>query len=194
MSRKEQKQPDSTSVLLCVVIVCLAILVSYLSRHTGLPWWAAAALIAIPTVTLYRFASRKINPPEIYIPREKKPIVINTQADLDAFYQKHHLAREIKTEVVGVTYPNHEHVSRQALIPKCHKGDPVSIVFYRYYGEPAYFVFAECGEIGNLNRKLAAELYKKYGRRTIFRAEIDSVTGGDRGYYYGCNICIEVYV
>lgn len=194
MANRNNRQPDKASTILCVILICLAVLATYLSRRTGLPWWAAAVLVCVPTIVLYRAVSRKVNPPEIYIPREKKPIVITTQAELDAFKKDHRLVREQKTRVVGVTYPNHEHVSRQALIPKCHKGDPVSIVFYRYYGEPAYFVVAKCGEIGNLNRKLAAELYAEYGRRAIFHAEIDAVTGGDGGYDYGCNIRFQVYI
>lgn len=194
MAKRKTRRSTLTSALVLGIVGALAILAGYIARATGLPFWGAAILVVIPTAAIYFFVWRVNNPPEYYIPRLGKPTIMNTQAEMDEFYQQHQLMDTIDTKVVGVTYPNHHHVSRQALIPHCHKGDPVMLQFYRYYGNPAYFVVADCGEIGNLNKNLAAELYAKYGKRAIFRAEITSVTGGDIGYNYGCNIRIQVYV
>lgn len=179
--------------------------------------WGALALIFLAPVLLYLFvrlvaflllrlaqkldesadpenAGTLAEPPEYDIPPQEPPLVIKTQKDLDRFCRTHRRMETICTKVVGVTYPNHEHVSRQALLPCCHSGDPVSIVPYRYQGEPAYFVVADCGEIGNLNKSLAAKLYTKYGDEAIFMAAIDEITGGYNGLSYGCSIIIHVYM
>lgn len=132
--------------------------------------------------------------PEYDIPPWETPIAVNTPEELEQFLREHRLAETIPTKVVGVTYPNHDGIDRQLLLSRCHRGDPLTIVFYRYRGEPAYFVYAPCGEIGNLNRDLAADLYADYGDSAIFNAEITEVTGGYSGRSYGCNIRIKVYV
>lgn len=134
------------------------------------------------------------DPPEYDIPPQEPSIIINTAADLAKFQREHQLMETIPTKVVGVTYHNHEGTDRQHLLSLCHRGDPLTIVFYRYRGEPAYFVYAPCGEIGNLNRDLAADLYADYGDSAIFNAEITEVTGGYSGKSYGCNIRIDVYI
>lgn len=204
-------------LFLWLLVVSIPLMViSYIADWLHVSVWVAIALIFLSPVLLYLFFrlvlllfrrlaksafpkasaafSRLITPPEYDIPVQEPPLVIQTQEDLNEFYRKHQLMETLHTKVVGVTYPNHEHVSRQALLPKCHNGDPVSIVFYRYCGEPAYFVVAKCGEIGNLNKSLATKLYTKYGDDAIFWAEIEEITGGYSGLSYGCNILIHVFV
>lgn len=201
---------------LMLVSAVLAVL-SSIADWLHITVWGALALVFLAPVLLYLFVllvafllrrlADKIDrttesensgsltaPPEYDIPPQEPPLVIKTQEDLDRFYRTHRRAETLCTKVVGVTYPNHEHISRQALLPCCHSGDPVSIVFYRYQGEPAYFVVADCGEIGNLNKSLAAKLYTKYGDDAIFMAEINEITGGYNGLSYGCSIILHVYL
>lgn len=208
--------------LLAISVPVIAI--TYVSKWLRVSVWAAIVLIFLAPVLLYLFvrlvqlllrrlsaqpkaASAKSTvassrpatqpdeePPEYDIPPQEPSIIINTAADFAKFQREHQLMETIPTKVVGVTYHNHEGTDRQLLLPRCHRGDPLTIVFYRYRGEPAYFVYAPCGEIGNLNRGLAADLYADYGDSAIFNAEITEVTGGDSGRNYGCNIRIDVYV
>lgn len=211
-------------VLGLLVISVPVIAITYVSKWLRVSVWAAIVLIFLAPVLLYLFVRlvqlllRRLSaqpkaapakstvasshpatqpdeePPEYDIPPQEPSIIINTEADFAKFQREHQLMETIPTKVVGVTYHNHEGTDRQLLLPRCHRGDPLTIVFYRYRGEPAYFVYAPCGEIGNLNRDLAADLYADYGDSAIFNAEITEVTGGDSGRNYGCNIRIDVYV
>lgn len=204
------------SLWLMLVSAVLAVL-GAIADWLHITVWGAIALIFLAPVLLYLFVrlvaflllrlAQKLDesadsensgtlaePPEYDIPPQEPPLVIETREELAQFCRTHRRMETFFTKVVGVTYPNHEHVSRQALLPHCHSGDPVSIVPYRYQGEPAYFVVADCGEIGNLNKSLAAKLYTKYGDEAIFMAEINEITGGYNGLSYGCSIIIHVYM
>lgn len=195
------------SVWAAIVLIFLAPVLLYLffrlvqlflrclaQRPKTAPAPAAAKNTIVPRRSAAQLAPPDEEPPEYDVPALEAPIAINIPEELEQFRREHRLMESIPTKVVGVTYPNHDGIDRQLLLPRCHRGDPLTIIFYRYRGEPAYFVYAPCGEIGNLNRDLAADLYADYGDSAIFNAEITEVTGGDSGRNYGCNIRIDVYV
>lgn len=182
-------------VLLYLFVRLLQLLLRRLAQRpkaTAAP--ASTKNVIVPRQPVAQPAPPDEEPPEYDIPAWEVPIAINTPEELEQFRREHRLMESIPTKVVGVTYPNHDGIDRQLLLSRCHRGDPLTIVFYRYRGEPAYFVYAPCGEIGNLNRDLAADLYADYGDSAIFNAEITEVTGGDSGRNYGCNIRIDVYI
>lgn len=121
------------------------------------------------------------------------PIVITSEDELSRFIQEHPLLEEFYTKVVGVTYSNDDGSSRQPILAKCHKGDYITLESFRYQGEPAYAVFTEHGQIGNLSASLAKRLETDYGDDFIASGTISEVTGGSGGLYYGCNIIIRIY-
>ena len=121
------------------------------------------------------------------------PIVIATKEELSNFIQEHTLLDEFYTKVVGVTYPNHDGSSRQSILAKCRKGDYIILESFHYQGEPAYAVFTEHGQIGNLSSSLAKNLEIEYRDDIIFSSTISEVTGGHDGLNFGCNIRIRIY-
>lgn len=121
------------------------------------------------------------------------PIVITTEDELSRFIQEHPLLDEFYTKVVGVTYPNDDGSIRQAILAQCHKGDYITLESFRYQGEPAYAVFTEHGQIGNLSASLAKKLDTDYSDDFIASGTISEITGGSGGLYYGCNIFIRIY-
>ena len=121
------------------------------------------------------------------------PIVITTEEELSRFTQEHPQLDEFYTKVVGVTYPNDDGSSRQAILSNCRRGDYITLEFYRYRGRPAYAVFTEHGQIGNLSANLAESLTTEYGSDFFVSGFICQITGGSGGLYYGCNIFIRIY-
>lgn len=121
------------------------------------------------------------------------PIVISTEDELLSFIQEHPLLEEIRTKVVGVSFPNDDGSSRQAILSNCRRGDYITLESYRFHGQRAYAVFTEHGQIGNLSANLAKRLEREYSDDFIASGTISSITGGSGGLYYGCNIFLRIY-
>ena len=117
-----------------------------------------------------------------------------TIEDAKSFFKTHVLVRSFHTRVVGVKYPNDDGTSRQEILSRCLRGEPVSFYWYRYDGAPACAVISDHGQIGHLSADLAADLHYDYDDdRYCFVAYISDVTGGKYGEYYGCNLLLEIY-
>lgn len=207
---------------LCFAIPVL--IISYVADWLHVSFWGAVAIILLSPVVLLlclslfraviRCVSRKpkSNPGGDNLAKSSTPsaeddeklpdindlisqsVTIDTQADLDIFMQHHTLQEELRTKVVGVTHANQDGTSRQPIIARCHSGDPVYLHFYRYKGDPAYAVYTDGGQIGNLSAELAEYLYTRYGENAFFHAGIINITGGYSGRYFGCNLDIRVYL
>ena len=121
------------------------------------------------------------------------PIVISTEDELLSFIQEHPLLEEIRTKVVGVSFPNDDGSSRQAILSNCRRGEYITLEPYRWRGKPAYAVLTEHGQIGNLSADLAEDLTTEYGDDFFVSGIICQITGGSGGLYYGCNIFLRIY-
>ena len=119
-------------------------------------------------------------------------IVISSESDLEDFLSSHTLVDTIHTKVVGVSFPNEDGTSRQGIIRLCNAGDPVQFEFWEYKGSPAYAVFSEHGQIGNLPSELASSIDENYDS-CVLHGTIDKITGGSEELFYGCNLMINVY-
>lgn len=95
-------------------------------------------------------------------------------------------------KVVGVTYENDDGSSRQEILSRTDRCDPLFIDYFEYCGSPAYSVNNLDGEtIGNLPKELSAEIYEKYPDASLDARVVD-ILGGDDGLKYGCLIHIDV--
>ena len=121
-------------------------------------------------------------------------IVITTQEGWADFLRKHRYMETSVTKVVGVTFQNDDGSSRQPILAKCHSGDPVALNLYFYEGLPAFAVVTENGQIGVLPQEEATRLYTMYGENVTYHAEIDHISGGYGGRYFGCVVSIEIYL
>lgn len=118
--------------------------------------------------------------------------IISTQDDLTEFAQQYTVIDERRTKVVGVTYRNEDGSNRQSILAHCHAGDEILLRYFEYHGAPAYAVFTEHGQIGNLSKDLAWEL-GQYGDDIYVIGRILAVTGGYQGLSFGCNIALTIY-
>lgn len=120
-------------------------------------------------------------------------IVPGSDEELQAFCKDHPLLSEFYTKVVGVTYDNDDGSCRQRILRKCKAGDPVLLHPFTYRGDPAFAVYTEQGQIGNLSADLAYNLENEYECDVILAGVISEMTGGSKGTYWGCNLLIKVY-
>lgn len=200
LSRRKNDQPGCLAYFLMFAFALGFF--SWLSIELNISIWAAMGLVALGFVLLaVLLAVLHELPGWLNNRRYHKAIDKTRQDSLVAFTQgmtqfalRHSLVDELQAKVVGVTYQNEDGASRQPILARCHAGDPVYLHFYRYQGNPAFAVVTDYGQIGCLSAKLAARLYASYGERAIYAARITSVTGGDAGLYYGCNLFIRVYL
>lgn len=117
---------------------------------------------------------------------------VDTDSEMAAFLREYTLEREIRTSVKGVTFRNDDGSNRQSILARCHRGDGVIPIFYRYNGDPAYAVITDYGQIGVLSADLAQDIHDGYANHMV-NGEILAVTGGDAGRNLGCNIVLRFY-
>lgn len=117
---------------------------------------------------------------------------VYTQDELQAFLDAHDLIDEIRTKVVGVTFNNDDGTNRQDILARCCVGDQVYFRHFVYRGSPAYSVTADHGQIGNLPSDLAQTIDQCYDGCILY-GTITKISGGADGFYYGCNILIDVF-
>lgn len=135
------------------------------------------------------FINMKINRDE----KNRPTIVVETKEDLQQFIHEHPIIKEFYTKVVGVSFPNDDGSSRQAILSNCRRGDYILLKTYSFRGRIAYAVHTEHGQIGNLPADLAECLETEYDDDFIASGEIYSITGGAGGLYYGCKIHLILY-
>lgn len=102
--------------------------------------------------------------------------------------------RDLHTKVVGVTFKNDDTSDRQTIIKNSTVGEDI---FFRPMSTSehpeAVGVFNGRGlQLGYLNADLANELRTKYPTNPM-SATISSITGGDEGFNYGCNLHLVIY-
>jgi len=134
------------------------------------------------------------NPSE-YRPRAKITqgnISTLSDEEMAVFLQYYYKADEIRTKVKGVTFRNDDGTDRQTILVHCHAGDQLRFKLFEYDGAPAYAVYCDWGQIGNLSAELAEEIAARE-KPCIILGEILNVSGGYRGNYFGCNILINIY-
>lgn len=119
-------------------------------------------------------------------------IEVLTDNEMHIFLRHYHKADEIKTKVKGVTYRNSDGTDRQNILAHCHAGDQLRFKAYKFKGDPAYAVYCDRGQIGNLSAELAEEIAARE-KPFIILGEILNVSGGYRGEYFGCNIRVDIY-
>ena len=109
----------------------------------------------------------------------------------------------MKFKVVGVTFKNEDGKSRQTLLRKLHFGDApfnsddgVDITIERgeYQGEPAFSVFAECHQVGNISKDDVPFFVRRWGDFVgVTSAEVYGGGTDDEGHTinYGMKINCE---
>lgn len=112
--------------------------------------------------------------------------------DMHIFLQHYYKADEIRTKVRGVSYRNDDGTDRQCILAHCHAGDQLRFNRFDYAGAPAYAVYCDWGQIGNLSAELAEDIAARE-KPCILLGEILNVSGGYHGEYFGCNICLNIY-
>lgn len=125
--------------------------------------------------------------------KSDKTIYIDTEEELIEFLESHELVKDFHTKVVGVTYNNDDGSSRQKILSMCRDGESVVLRSFKYQGAPAIAVLTDHGQIGFLSASLVADIDAMFGKDIIFCATISSMTGGENGLYYGCNLHVLIY-
>lgn len=119
-------------------------------------------------------------------------IIITTDEALADFHYNHYLIQERHVKVADVSFRNDDGTNRQTILAHCHAGDDIIIRHFTYNGDPAYAVYTEYGQIGNLPSVLAEEM-ESLPENTITSGKILSITGGYSGKDLGCNITLSFY-
>jgi len=102
--------------------------------------------------------------------------------------------RHVRTKLVGVTFPNADGSSRQALIARCRSGERLTLRHEpnNPADDHAVAVYNPGGEqLGHLRRKLAHEVVARSADGTRWAAYVSEVTGG-YGWKRsrGCNVLL----
>lgn len=126
------------------------------------------------------------------VPASRGNISILSDEDMHTFLRHYYKADEIRTKVRGVSFRNDDGTDRQCILAHCHAGDQLRFRRFEYEGAPAYAVYCDWGQIGNLAADLAADLAARQ-KPCIMLGEILNVSGGYHGEYFGCNICLNIY-
>jgi len=84
-------------------------------------------------------------------------------------------------EIVGEYYDNDDGTSRQEIITRAKVGDPVTLSFYTYHGEPACAVKTADGQIGHLPRDIADEMLQEVASADDVTATITDIYRNDLG-------------
>lgn len=106
------------------------------------------------------------------------------------------LSSSINTKVVGVTFDNDDGTNRQDILEKIKTGDKTISLKrdpHNAYDKNAIEVHSNYGIVGFINADLAANLAAQMDSGKVVKATVEEITGGQGGYYYGCNILIEIY-
>lgn len=200
--------------LACFLILAVGAIIEFIALH-----WLTILLLAALSVGIYvyiKYRKRSNGHQEdelqtfpelealagkqtITAPTEKqdvqKTLIFNSSLELEQALKTKTLIYSQHTKVVGVTYPNDDGTSRQDILEFCTLGETVELNQQWYCGEPAIAVIAGHGQIGYLNKELAADLYYQYFQDddVYIHATIRSLTGGYDGLTRGCNIRIDLY-
>lgn len=103
------------------------------------------------------------------------------------------LLKSTDTKVVGITFKNSDGTDRQEILSFVSDGDPVTVQYYEFRGDPAYSVSTLDGDqIGNLSKELAADIRRMYGD-CFFDAHISEIYYFDDYEKTGCRIQLNIY-
>lgn len=103
------------------------------------------------------------------------------------------LLKSTDAKVVGITFKNFDGTDRQEILSFVSDGDPVTVQYYEFRGDPAYSVSTLDGDqIGNLSKELAADIRRMYGD-CFFDAHISEIYYFDDYEKTGCRIQLNIY-
>lgn len=105
----------------------------------------------------------------------------------------------IHTKVVGVSFEcdhgifDDRQEAIEALSCRWKKKNSLSLEYFEYKGEPAFYVIMthDNTDIGCLKANLSSELMRKYHDCTFIISDYE-ITGGEDRRKFGCNITIQV--
>lgn len=117
----------------------------------------------------------------------------NSQRELSArICQEYVSAGRISTHVVGTSFLNDDGSSRRNNLTFCYVGKKLEIRPFTYQGDPAYAVFTDDGQIGNLPATTAQEI-SEYGDDLIVTGEISQRLTDEYGDAYSCRVNLTIY-
>lgn len=179
-------------ILIFIVIVSIGVMLDFLKQGDWSTAFAGFIFIILP----YCWLIHKLKNPKI------------TTVNIQETPSHLEYITTIKTKVVGVSFKcvfpglwNGMYM-RQDIIEDLFPTDAITLKYFEYKGEPAFYVVNKRGtDIGCLKKELSAKLVKKYPN-CIYKVSIANLTGGDAytaGYdeikyrKRGCNINIDIY-
>ena len=96
-------------------------------------------------------------------------------------------------DVVGESFDNDDETSRQEIIENhVREGEPANLKFYDYKGDMACAVSVDEGQIGNLPKGRAQEIYNLVADGASIGAGIHSVGMSGASGLYGVSLYIEI--
>lgn len=117
----------------------------------------------------------------------------NSQKELSArICQDYVSVGRTSTHVVGTSFLNDDGSSRRNNLAFCYVGKKLEIRPFTYQGDPAYAVFTDDGQIGNLPATTAQEI-SEYGDDLIVTGEISQMLTDEYDDAYSCRVNLTVY-
>ena len=109
------------------------------------------------------------------------------------FFKKKKEPKTIYIDVVGESFNNDDGSSRQEIIENYVKaGEPANLKFYNYKGDMACAVSVDEGQIGNLPKGKAQEIFDLIADGASVGAGIESVGKSSVSNLYGVSLYIEI--
>lgn len=116
-----------------------------------------------------------------------------SQRELSALLDREYTAvGHTSTHVVGTTFQNKDGSSRRYNLAFCYAGKKLEIRPFVYEGDPAYAVFSDDGQIGNLPATCSQEI-SEYGDDLIVTGEISQMLTDEYGDAYSCRVKLTIY-
>ena len=155
-------------------------------------WQIILLIIFYPIGILYlivKYASKTTTP------QSESSTDENSETEVSHFdLSKAEIENDFYSKVVGVTFKNADGSDRQKIVSECKAGDDIIFkpVPTKQYPD-AIGVFTTNGkQLGHVKSELALELKEKYPTHPM-QVTIASITGGNNGANYGCNLHIVIY-
>lgn len=135
--------------------------------------------------------------------REKEARLAEWRARRDAWHQAQRKQTELlqqeytvvgrtSTHVVGTSYENDDGSSRRYNLAMCYAGMPLELRPFDYFGDPAYAVFCDEGQIGNLPAE-TSRMISEYGDDLIVTGVISYMLTDDLDDAYSCRIDLTIH-
>lgn len=98
----------------------------------------------------------------------------------------------ISTHIVGTSFQNDDGSSRRNNLAFCYVGKKLEVRPFIYQGDPAYAVFTDDGQIGNIPATIAQKI-SEYGDDLIVTGEVSQMLTDSYDDAYSCRVDLTIY-